>query len=136
MRLRRQRSHGAGLWVSLFAMLMIFIGPLVSQAMPMNHPARMPGVDMTEHSGMIVAHDHCQVSASSGADTKLHGLWERCGYCSLFCHCPALPQTLGFSTHTVPAGTLRLLVQVRQGHGLRPVFPGARTRAPPAVPLA
>jgi Protein of unknown function (DUF2946) len=134
--MHRPRSQGAGLWVSLFAVLMIFIGPLVSQAMPMNHPARVAGSDMAGHSGMSLAQDHCQVSTSPKTDSKLHGLWERCGYCSLFCHCPALPQTLCLSTHAVPAGILRLLVQVRQGHGLRPVFPGARTRAPPAIPLA
>ncbi|MCF5016118.1 DUF2946 family protein, partial [Pseudomonas lactis] len=30
-----------GSWISLFAMLMIFIGPLISQAMPMDHHAGM-----------------------------------------------------------------------------------------------
>ncbi|HXR01601.1 MAG TPA: DUF2946 family protein, partial [Pseudomonas sp.] len=33
-----------GAWLSLFAMLMIFIGPLVSQSMPMEH-----------HNGMSMA---------------------------------------------------------------------------------
>ncbi|MCF4991374.1 DUF2946 domain-containing protein, partial [Pseudomonas gessardii] len=32
-------AHGS--WISLFAMLMIFIGPLISQAMPMDHHAGM-----------------------------------------------------------------------------------------------
>ena len=36
-------NRARGSWLSLFAMLMIFIGPLVSQSMPMDHRASMPG---------------------------------------------------------------------------------------------
>ncbi|MGO1268723.1 MAG: DUF2946 family protein, partial [Pseudomonas bubulae] len=50
-------SHIRGSWLSLFAMLMIFIGPLISQAMPMDHHASMPmpmsmdmGMDMSAHA--------------------------------------------------------------------------------------
>ena len=34
-------SQIRGSWLSLFAMLMIFIGPLISQAVPMNHHGSM-----------------------------------------------------------------------------------------------
>ncbi|NNG63058.1 DUF2946 domain-containing protein, partial [Pseudomonas fragi] len=34
-------SQIRGSWLSLFAMLMIFIGPLISQAVPMDHHASM-----------------------------------------------------------------------------------------------
>ena len=44
---RASRSHGQSLnltrgsWISLFAMLMIFIGPLISQSMPMDQRTPM-----------------------------------------------------------------------------------------------
>ena len=108
-------------------MLMIFIGPLVSQSMPMDHRASMPSMDMAMdcHSGS---------HASSPADNPaaLHVIWEKCGYCSLFFHCPALPQTLSLlDTEAVsPHTTLR--AHPRQGHARQAIFPGARSRAPPA----
>jgi len=122
-----QRARGS--WLSLFAMLMIFIGPLVSQSMPMDHRASMPAMDM----GMDMAMDcHTDSHASRHADTQaLHVIWEKCGYCSLFFHCPALPQTLSpLNTEAVP-GTTGLAVQPRQGHARQAIFPGARSRAPP-----
>ena len=48
------RSKRAG-WLSLFAMLMIFIGPLVSQSMPMEHGASMP-MDMEADMHMDGGH--------------------------------------------------------------------------------
>lgn len=133
MRLPRGRlAHTAdpkrtrGSWLSLFAMLMIFIGPLVSQSMPMDHRAAMPGMDMAMDC-------HTDSHASSQTDTQaLHVVWEKCGYCSLFFHCPALPQTLSpLNTEAAPGNT-RLVVQPRQGHARQAIFPGARSRAPPA----
>ena len=122
-------NRARGSWLSLFAMLMIFIGPLVSQSMPMDHRASMPGMDM--RTGMEC---HSESHASSPADNTaaLHVIWEKCGYCSLFFHCPALPQTLSLlNTEAIPPHT-RLRVQPRQGHARQAIFPGARSRAPPA----
>ena len=114
-------------WLSLFAMLMIFIGPLVSQSMPMEHRAAMPmDMDMSTSS----AGDH-HGDGHHGSDPSLHMLMEKCGYCSLFYHCPALPQQLSpLNSESAPA-TTRLVVQPRQGHPQAAFFPGARSRAPP-----
>jgi hypothetical protein len=130
---RRRVNTTRGSWLSLFAMLMIFIGPLLSQAMPMDHTMSMsmsntmdmaePGLHEPDHPG---AHDQ-----GSG---ELHVLWEKCGYCSLFVHCPALPQALSLITCDTPATSTCLDTQPLQGHAGQAVFPGARTRAPP--PLA
>ena len=38
---RPDRRRAGGGWLSLFAMWMIFIGPLISQSMPMDHHAGM-----------------------------------------------------------------------------------------------
>ncbi|MBH3427565.1 DUF2946 domain-containing protein [Pseudomonas alkylphenolica] len=121
-----------GSWLSLFAMLMIFIGPLVSQSMPMDHRAMPAGMDMNMSMPMESGAD-CHSDGHHGSSPSLQVIWEKCGYCSLFFHCPALPQALSLlNTEAAPASTT-LAVQPRQGHARQTVFPGARTRAPPAL---
>ncbi|MCE5980966.1 DUF2946 domain-containing protein [Pseudomonas wadenswilerensis] len=116
-----------GSWLSLFAMLMIFIGPLVSQSMPMDHRAMPAGMSMAMDSAA-----DCHADSHHGSSPSLKVIWEKCGYCSLFFHCPALPQALSLlNTEAVPANS-QLLVHPRQGHARQTVFPGARSRAPPA----
>ncbi|WP_295481561.1 DUF2946 domain-containing protein [uncultured Pseudomonas sp.] len=126
---RPDRRRLGGGWLSLFAMWMIFIGPLVSQSLPMDHHAGM-AMDMSMPMDMPMAHaepaaqDHCN-------DGQLHADWERCGYCSLLFNCPALPQTLSpLSAGRLAPPTLGA-IPTRQGHALHAVFPGARSRAPP-----
>ena len=125
------RVHGS--WLSLFAMLMMFVGPLISQAMPMDHSMPM---SMTQSMDMGMAEPGCHEAghpAEHGdGSAALHINWEKCGYCSLFFHCPALPQALGLVAGDVPANTCRFNPQPLQGHTRHAIFPGARTRAPPA----
>ena len=119
-------SQIRGSWLSLFAMLMIFIGPLISQAMPMDHHASMPmpmsmdmGMDMSAHA------EHKQPS------TDHHAIWAKCGYCTLLFSCPALPGTPDLALHSAPTPNSYLAANPRLGHARQPVFPGARSRAPP-----
>ena len=117
-------SHIRGSWLSLFAMLMIFIGPLISQAMPMDHHASMPmsmdmSMDMSAHA------EHEQPSADH------HAIWEKCGYCILLFSCPALPGTPGLTLYNSPEPRSYLAANPRLGHARQPVFPGSRSRAPP-----
>ena len=114
------RRVGGG-WLSLFAMWMIFIGPLVSQSMPMEHHA---GMAMPMAQGHDEHHDH-------GNDGQLHVMWEKCGYCSLLFNCPALPQSLSPLSAGSVTPPSHLIVATRQGHARQAVFPGARSRAPP-----
>jgi Protein of unknown function (DUF2946). len=78
-------SHIRGSWLSLFAMLMIFIGPLISQAMPMDHHASMPmpmsmemGMDMPAHAD----HEHppatIMPSGKSAATAPCFSVARRC----------------------------------------------------------
>lgn len=125
-RLRQWRPNKArGTWLSLFAMLMIFVGPLVSQAMPTEHGrSASMAMSMPEHG--------CQQSQPADPERAgLHPLWEKCGYCSLFFHCPALPQALSFAASDACEPQHPLRIEPRQGHARSAVFPGARTRAPP-----
>ena len=110
-----------GSWISLFAMLMIFIGPLISQAMPMDHRVGM---------SMNMPMEHCESHAPKTSDEH-HALWSKCGYCDLLYSCPALPG--GVSTFTVssPPPATALTPATRLGHARQSIFPGARSRAPP-----
>ncbi len=123
-------------WISLFAMLMMFIGPLISQSMPMDHRMStvildsaapvmdMPAMDHQAHGG------HHGSGASS---SDLHVLMEKCGYCSLFFHCPALPQALAIAGANAQRPHSVFMAEPRAGHATQAVFPGARTRAPPSL---
>lgn len=129
-----------GSWVSLFAMLMIFIGPLISQSMPMDQRAPMSmSMSMDMHADMDMPSD-----AHAGHDTQAaaehcppqaehHAIWEKCGYCSLLFSCPALPGSQMLAIFDSPRVHTFLSLSPRQGHARQTVFPGARTRAPPIV---
>jgi hypothetical protein len=129
-------SLSRGSWISLFAMLMIFIGPLISQSMPMNSRASMtmsmsmdmsmdmPGMDHAGHSAQADP-EHCPPAH--------HALWEKCGYCSLLFNCPALTAGLTNTTFSIPPANTFTILSPRLGHARQPFFPGARTRAPPIV---
>lgn len=131
MRRRQPMSLTRGSWISLFAMLMIFIGPLISQSMPMDQRASMSmsmSMDMAamEH-GVQVAAEHCPPKADH------HALWEKCGYCSLLFNCPALTGGASFTAFDTPPATTFTTPSTRLGHARQTFFPGARTRAPPIV---
>ncbi|ONH50508.1 Protein of unknown function [Pseudomonas cedrina] len=110
-----------GSWISLFAMLMIFIGPLISQAMPMDHHAGMSMSMPMEHGD---AH-HKKVP------DEHHALWSKCGYCDLLYSCPALPGGIPTLTLSSPLPANTLTPATRLGHAQQSIFPGARSRAPP-----
>lgn len=127
---RPDRRRAGGGWLSLFTMWMIFIGPLISQAMPMNHHA---GMAMPMDMPMPAAHQHAGDSHHGhGSDGQLHVMWEKCGYCSLLFNCPALPQALSPLSAGSVVPTSHLIAPTHQGHARQAVFPGARSRAPPS----
>ncbi len=134
---RQSLSLTRGSWISLFAMLMIFIGPLISQSMPMDSRAPMSmsmtmsmdmSMDMSamEHGAQVAA-EHCPPK------TDHHALWEKCGYCSLLFNCPALTGGQSFVAFDSPQTTTFTNPATRLGHARQTFFPGARTRAPPIV---
>ena len=130
---RRQSSRlTRGSWISLFAMLMIFIGPLISQSMPMDQRASMSmSMDMPamEHAGhdTQASAEHCPPPAGH------HAIWEKCGYCSLLFNCPALTGGVSFTAFDTPPASTFTVPSPRLGHARQTFFPGARTRAPPVV---
>ncbi|MBT9574243.1 DUF2946 domain-containing protein [Pseudomonas umsongensis] len=131
-----------GSWISLFAMLMIFIGPLISQSMPMDQRTSMP-LDMSMNMSMdmsmnMSAMDHADHAAQPTAEhcppaSGHHAIWEKCGYCSLLFNCPALTGGVAFTAFDTPPANTYTPPSPRQGHARQAFFPGARTRAPPVI---
>ncbi len=130
-----------GSWISLFAMLMIFIGPLISQSMPMDSramsmsmpagmsmdmPMDMSAMEHADHATQATA-EHCPPAPGH------HVLWEKCGYCSLLFNCPALTGGVSFANFVIPPVNTFTTPSPRLGHARQTFFPGARTRAPPVV---
>ena len=119
-----------GSWISLFAMLMIFIGPLISQAMPMDHHAGMPANGASMSMSMDMPGDHGEGHHPKAPDEH-HALWSKCGYCDLLYSCPALPGGISTFTLSSPPPANALTPATRLGHARQSIFPGARSRAPP-----
>ncbi|KQV10209.1 MULTISPECIES: DUF2946 domain-containing protein [unclassified Pseudomonas] len=133
---RQPLSLTRGSWISLFAMLMIFIGPLISQSMPMDQRASMSMTMSMDMSMDMSAMDHAVHDAQPAAEhcppkTSHHALWEKCGYCSLLFNCPALTGGQSFVAFDTPTATTFTTPSPRLGHARQTFFPGARTRAPP-----
>lgn len=106
-------------------MLLLCIGPLLSQWLVPAQPAGRAELGCSEHPA----------SHSAGArDSHAHDpLWAKCGYCTLLFSSPALASPalvlLGsalFATASIPAGGA-------QHVPASPVFPGSRSRAPPLL---
>ena len=133
---RQPSSLTRGSWISLFAMLMIFIGPLISQSMPMDQRASMSRTMSMDMNMDMSAMDHADHDAQPAAEhcppkTSHHALWEKCGYCSLLFNCPALTGGQSFVAFDTPTATTFTTPSPRLGHARQTFFPGARTRAPP-----
>ncbi|MGV8918271.1 MAG: DUF2946 domain-containing protein [Pseudomonas sp.] len=124
-----RRTRGA--WLSLFAMLMIFVGPLISQAMPVDQHATMSmTMPMSMDMSADMPADHGDEHATH-QDASDHVIWAKCGYCTLLFSCPALPAVLVVFTSTPPKPSGYFIVAAQQGHARHTTFPNARTRAPP-----
>jgi len=133
---RQPLSLTRGSWISLFAMLMIFIGPLISQSMPMDQRASMSMTMSMDMSMDMSAMEHADHGAQPAAEhcppkAEHHALWEKCGYCSLLFNCPALTGGQSFVAFDTPTATTFTAPSPRLGHARQTFFPGARTRAPP-----
>ncbi|WP_375232738.1 MULTISPECIES: DUF2946 domain-containing protein [Pseudomonas syringae group] len=131
-----------GAWLSLFAMLMIFIGPLVSQSMPMDQHAGMStSMSMSMPGDMAMSADsHADHGAEhvmpADAGMSDHALWAKCGYCTLLFSCPALPHVLELVAAAPPIPSDFFALLPLQGHARKSIFPNARSRAPPTLVTA
>jgi len=112
-------------------MLMIYIGPLISQGTSLAHGngesmsmacSNMPGMSPMSHHGAVDQHHELIV-------------WEKCGYCSLLFQHPPLADSNLFPLRVNHPPLLFLSIHFIPEQATPPVFPGARSRAPPGSPL-
>lgn len=162
-RTRQGRTRqGIATWLALFAMLMIYVGPLVSQSLPMDHSMPMDHVMPMQHGastahhdgiqhGQAMAHDMAGMDEMAGSDGHhvahhqaapvSHGkqplsadaFMEKCGYCSLLIHSPPLMPPPVLLDHALPTSGTPVARFTTSTIPASPVFPGARSRAPPAL---
>ena len=107
-------------WLGLLAMLLLSVGPLLSQLTAPAEPAWLTELACGEHVG---SHDN---------PLNHDALWAKCGYCTLLLNSPATgcaSPTLALAA-AIPAD--RYAAPVRSGVVRSAIFPGSRSRAPPA----
>lgn len=128
-RRRHPPRSGMAIWLAFFAMLMIHLGPLVSQSLPMDHamPA-MAGMDELACSDEARSEHHAPEAAKPAV-----GFLEKCGYCGLLLHSPALDAPQLFLSADLPGAAPAPQVAIEHPLPASPVFPGARSRAPPSM---
>ncbi|WP_263143734.1 DUF2946 family protein, partial [Pseudomonas sp. RIT-PI-AD] len=114
-------------------MLLLLAGPLLSQGLAQARaaeraavPAWMERLDCSEHGA----------ATESPAAPDEHGApeahWAKCGYCTLLFNSPVLTGALHAALPADDLTHARLRVPARDGHAASAIFPGARSRAPPA----
>jgi len=113
-------AHYRASWLALLAMLLLSVGPLLSQLTAPAEPAWLTELACGEHAG--------------GHNSPLDhdALWAKCGYCTLLLNSPATgcaSPTLALAA-AIPAD--RHAAPVRSGVARSAIFPGSRSRAPPA----
>ena len=144
------KRQGIGAWLALFAMLMIFVGPLISQSMPMDHPMPM-GVGMG-HEGMShenmdhgdMAHAGCSDAQRSVVHAGMPGWAARkaiawpatcSGRSAVIAACCSTarrsPKTPAWRCSPFPFATAPAVAFPERGVRRLAGVSGARTRAPP-----
>ena len=107
-------------WLALLAMLLLSVGPLLSQLTAPAAPAWLTELACGEHAG-------------SHNDPLDHdALWAKCGYCTLLLNSPATGCASPTLALTAVAPADRHSAPVRSGVARSAIFPGSRSRAPPA----
>ncbi|UJD81112.1 DUF2946 domain-containing protein [Serratia rubidaea] len=121
-------------WLGLFAMLMVFAGPLISAQLakkPQHNSMMGMNMPMGEHMMMM----HHQADDAPAARHHAAGMMDEdsgdfCGYCSLFHHSPPLQITLPPFLHApLSAGTISAVII--PAPVIRRLFQPYQTRAPP-----
>lgn len=108
-------------------MLLLFVGPLVSQARDM-----APGGVPAWMGELACAAD--QRATGDAPPMPSHEMaWAKCGYCTLLFNSPALGSTALYASLPCDLASPPPSLATQAGHGTRAVFPGALTRAPPVA---
>lgn len=125
-------------------MLMIFVGPLISQTLPtLAAPAMSLSMSMGMSMSMPMPMDsslEAPADSAHGHDHRqqgeLHALWEKCGYCSLLFHSPAAGNTLPTVLFSALVAAAAVVPRSLRGHRQPIALFIAGPRAPPALRLS
>ncbi|CAN7735401.1 DUF2946 domain-containing protein [Aquipseudomonas alcaligenes] len=123
----RHTTIRSGAWLGLLAMLLVFAGPLLSQARSLDRQG------VPDWMGELAC------SAEQGTAQKAPGqpgheaAWAKCGYCTLLLNCPALSSAPLVAAALADLARAPRLAPVDAGHAGSAVFPGSRSRAPPVA---
>lgn len=82
-----QRSYRTLTALALFAMMMAFVGPLISQTQRLMD---MPAHGETSRSPSHMASRHVGHVSMPGPNSGSHWHMAACGYCDLFLHAPGI----------------------------------------------
>jgi len=126
--LRPSGRRRTAAWLSLLAMLLVFVGPLIGQGMSLAHGA---GPSNEEICGALPGPGVAALQNSGSADHHGTMLWEKCGYCSLLFQHPALGDAHALVPRLGPLAVGFAHNHFTPEQASAPVFPGARSRAPP-----
>ncbi|WP_020481086.1 DUF2946 domain-containing protein [Pseudomonas asplenii] len=123
---RRRRAA----WLGLFAMLLVFAGPLIGQEMSQTRATQAALEDIC--GGPLPGAGLLPERSPEPSPHHL-ALWEKCGYCSLLFQHPALADSHAalIPARMRPLGYPGATFSAQQAAA--PVFPGSRSRAPPRV---
>ncbi|MFP1761663.1 DUF2946 domain-containing protein [Lonsdalea quercina] len=130
MSLFELRRKSGPYWLGIFAVIIIFISPVVSQLLARCHDARTQTKLHHRHVG-VSASMHGHAPSPSPASHDVSQGHSACGYCVLFLHLPALQppsDDLMPRTHWHTALTLKTewLQRISEAH-----YPSQLARAPP-----
>ncbi|WP_110641564.1 DUF2946 domain-containing protein [Salinicola sp. CPA57] len=115
--------------LALFAMLMAFTGPLISQ---MQRLMEMPSGAMAgmTHHGAADTHNAGDSGATGDAHLVSHFDMAACGYCDLFLHAPGLEPPREMPPVTPPPVVFRPMA-MKVSPSTAPIYPRYASRAPP-----
>ena len=119
-----------GAWLSLLAMLLVFVGPLIGQGLSLAHSAGRSSEDMC---GAVPGQSLSARQDSGSAAHQGTMIWEKCGYCSLLFQHPALSDSHALALRLGLTPVSFAHSHFSPEHAWPPVFPGARSRAPPSA---
>ncbi|WP_248795861.1 DUF2946 domain-containing protein [Pseudomonas sp. MWU13-2105] len=126
--LRPSRRRRAAAWLSLLAMLLVFVGPLIGQGLSLAHSAVPASTDIC---GAVPGLGLAMQQDAAPADHHGTMIWEKCGYCSLLFQHPALSDSHALAPRLGLTPLSFADNHFSPGQTSAPVFPGARSRAPP-----
>jgi hypothetical protein len=146
---QRLSSRRLAAWLSLFAVLLIYLGPLVAQTRALQIIPAEPTAQAEHGAAHASAHTPEHLSAQGSGHPELvseyppehpaehsahHGadsLGDACGYCSLLLNSPALGNS-GFMLGAAPlVDHTPRRAQPRAAARVRSAFADAQPRAPP-----